>query len=81
MSACTSVDRITEICRECFSLSKVILPVSIKKIGWASFDNCRDLIVIDFNGTLEQWGQVELEKWKLSSGITTIHCLDGDYVL
>jgi hypothetical protein len=46
------------------------------------FLSCSSLTSITFEGTIEQWNNIDKNtNWNSSSYITTIHCIDGDITL
>ena len=64
-------------------LEKVILPSTIRKIGYSGdsriFENCPEFKEIFFSGTIEQWNAMEkTENWKTSTNAFKVHCADGD---
>ena len=66
----------------CKSLVTVNLPSTIKAIYTYVFDGCDVLKDIYYNGTKEQFGDVEFNHFSLrNSPLNTIHCLDGDIVV
>lgn len=65
----------------CSSLTEMTLGKGIKAIGERALaaDN---LTEVSFKGTKENWNSIAFdEKWNLYSGITVIHCSDGDIKL
>ena len=66
----------------CTSLTTIRIPDSVTSIGNGAFFMCETLSNIIFNGTIEQWKNIEIEK-KLNLGVpaTTVHCSDGDVEL
>ena len=45
----------------CSKLKSITLPSSITSIEWGNFYNCGDSIIINYNGTKEQWEKIEIE--------------------
>ena len=65
----------------CKLLEKITIPDTVTKIGTNAFNSCTNLTAINFEGTKEQWSNINLsDGWKDSS-LTTIHCSDGDITL
>ncbi len=75
----------------CKSLTSVYLPASITYIDICTFQNCVSLEHIYFDGTIEDWNNMdrmdyeedmdEMEMdllWNHNTGEYTIHCTDGD---
>ena len=47
-----------------------------------SFRNCTSLQAIDYEGTIEEWNNINISSdWCYDSAIETIHCSDGDIQL
>ncbi len=66
---------------ECKSLTEMTLGKGIKAFGERALaaDN---LTEVSFKGTKENWNSIVFDKnWNLYSGITVIHCSDGDIKL
>ena len=61
--------------QECTSLSSVTIPDSVTYIDYSAFDNCASLSNITYNGTVEQWKQIN----GYEDILIPIHCSDGDY--
>lgn len=66
----------------CSGLTSVVLPNSLTKIGVHGFFNCRDLHDIYYNGTQEEWADIEKGAvWDMlvgyNAGGYNVHCLDG----
>jgi hypothetical protein len=66
------------------SLKEIVIPISVKTIISPFFENATG-VTIKFNGTKEQWSNIELsEKWNYNSTeggekiVEIIHCTDGD---
>ena len=57
-------DSVVEICgnafKDCESLTGVYIPVSVKKLGDAIFLRCSELKDIYYEGTEEQWKEIEI---------------------
>ena len=58
----------------CENLTSVTIPASVTSIGWKAFLECTNLSEIQFNGTKEQWNNIE-KSWDI--GIPGIRCSDG----
>lgn len=63
----------------CAALESITLPSTIKYIGASAFSDCELLLDINFEGTMEQWNDVEKDHlWNTRTSFYTIHCTDGD---
>ena len=63
----------------CSSLKKLIISNEIITIGNEVFSACNNLTEITYNGTIEQWNQINKHDgdWNKNSYIETIVCTDG----
>ena len=43
----------------CFSLTRVVIPNSIKEIGMGAFASCNGLIEVSYSGTYDEWLRVK----------------------
>ena len=58
----------------CSMLTSVTIPNSVKKIGFAAFSDCKSLQKIYFNGTKQQWREIEKDNdWKKYSPAKIIY--------
>lgn len=63
----------------CTSLTQIDLPHSLLAIGGWSFDDCTNISSINYNGTIEEWGNVyKGTAWARGVATTVVHCTDGD---
>lgn len=63
----------------CTNLKYLSLPKDLKMIKTAPFDNCPKLQILNYQGTIDDWGKVQLNQgWNKYSSIKVIRCLDGD---
>ncbi len=63
---------------ECYKLTNIIIEDSITCISSYAFNGCSSLTSITFNGTKEQWKDVEKDyMWNNRTGNYVVHCLDG----
>ena len=67
----------------CESLKTVIIPKSITKLKSATFYKCTSLTTIIYEGTIEEWNNVEKHhdlnfSWNTSTGEYTVYCTDGE---
>jgi|GEM_PF-6483869 len=63
----------------CVSLANLSIPKNITFIDLFVFSHCSSLTELDYEGTTEEWGQVELwEDWAKYSSLTVVHCTNGD---
>jgi hypothetical protein len=64
---------------ECESLSSIVIPDSVTTIGKYAFTYCSSLSSISYNGTMEQWKEIEFYvDWNEEVPATVVHCTDGD---
>ncbi len=64
---------------DCHSLKSIKLPNSIKILGESCFNNIDDLIV-NYDGTSEEWGKVQKgSDW--AKGGTLVNTIDGQFVI
>lgn len=67
---------------KCTLLNKITLPSSIKIIEGNTFYGCTSLNNITYNGTVEQWNQIELGyNWNYNVPATYVQCSDGQVQL
>lgn len=60
-------------------LKSITIPISVKIIQLDAFSLCDNLSEIKYEGTINQWRQVEKPySWASFSGTTRVKCLDGD---
>ena len=62
---------------ECPSLKSVIIGNSVTSIGEEAFGHCPLLRSVTFNGTIEQWENVDLA-FGWNDYVELVHCTDGD---
>jgi hypothetical protein len=63
----------------CESITSVTIPRSVTSIESWAFYECKSLVVIKYDGTIEQWKKIEVDARKNESLTTNvIHCTDGD---
>ena len=62
---------------ECSSLKSVIIGNSVTSIGEEAFGHCPLLRSVTFNGTIEQWENVDLA-FGWNDYVELVHCTDGD---
>lgn len=66
---------------ECANLSEAVLPLSLQSIGASCFGFCEKLSSIVYNGTTEQWGEIELGMlWKSRVPAEDVRCTNGAVV-
>ena len=66
----------------CTSLINITIPNSVTNIGFRAFEDCTSLISITYQGTKNEWNNINKSSfWDSDSAITTIHCTDGDITL
>lgn len=75
---------ITIVCNgtffQCTSLTSVTLPQSIKEIESSVFNGTDNLKDVYYNGTKEQWADVQIKDCNVGLANAAIHCTDGDTV-
>lgn len=63
----------------CTNLKYLSLPKELKMIKFAPFYKCPKLQILNYQGTIDDWGKVQLnQSWNKHSSIKVIRCLDGD---
>ena len=63
----------------CTNLEYLSLPKDLKMIKGIPFAHCSNLQVLNYQGTIEDWGKVRINPhWNKYSSIKVIRCLDGD---
>lgn len=66
----------------CRDLTTLKISSSVKTIYTQAFNGCESLTAIRFDGTKEEWGQVELkDEWMGDAEIEKIICNDGEFSL
>lgn len=69
----------TQAFDSCTNLKYLSLPKSLKMIKGTPFANCSNLQILNYQGTIDDWGKVQLNpRWNKFSSIKVIKCLDGD---
>lgn len=63
----------------CKSLTKVIIPNHVIKIGKQAFEDCGDKLIIDYNGSKEDWKKIYNPKC-FQNTYFTVNCTDGTFV-
>ena len=62
----------------CANLNKVVIPSSVHAINWSAFSQCANLTVIEFNGSVQKWLDIEKgDSWNFNTGDYTIYCSNG----
>lgn len=68
--------------RHCTSLASIVIPDSVMSIEWQALSGCSSLASITFQGTIEQWNQINLgEDWNSDTLATYVQCTDGQVTL
>ena len=63
----------------CTNLEYLSLPKDLEMIKGTPFAYCSNLQVLNYRGTIDDWGKVQLnQSWNKYSSIKVIRCLDGD---
>jgi hypothetical protein len=67
---------------ECTSLTSITIPESVTSIGEWAFRICESLTSITFDGTIEQWNNINKgDDWNYDVPVTYIQCSDGQVYL
>lgn len=80
-------DSVTSIGRqafqECSSLTSIVIPNSVTSIGNQAFYDCFKLTSITFEGTIEQWNNINKGSYWTNSEVpaTYVQCTDGQVAL
>ena len=68
----------TNAFRNCTGLETVYLPSTLTSFGFASFGNCPKITNVHYNGTAEQWAQIDATDCTYGGNSTflkaTVHC-------
>ena len=65
--------------RYCSSLMKITIPDSVTSVGEEAFYYCFKLTDINYNGSMEEWKNMEDGKnLRYQTGNYVVHCTDGD---
>lgn len=64
----------------CSALQTISIPVSVEIIEGLAFDNCMHLQMIEYQGTLEQWNQIDVAINAFEKGVRIV-CTDGEIVI
>ena len=60
------------------SLESIVIPKSITKINLKTFEDCSDLSLIKYDGTVAEWNAIDKEDgWRDDLRECVIVCLDG----
>ena len=63
----------------CSNLESITIGSGVTSIGDYAFCNCSNLTDIYYEGTMDQWNNIDLgTSWNRSTGTYTIHCNDGN---
>lgn len=60
----------------CSSLKSITIPDSVTSIGYEAFNNLGSDVLINFNGTKEEWKKIYNSK-AFTNTYFTVNCLDG----
>ena len=65
----------------CSSLKSIYIPQSVVSFGASVFYGCGELTLIEFEGTIDQWNQIEkTESWDNGMKTCTISCSNGTII-
>ena len=64
----------------CENLLSVVIGKGVTKIYYEVFAGCRALASITYNGTKEQWEQIDFadDAWNAEVPASVVHCTDGE---
>ncbi|MBQ6731307.1 MAG: leucine-rich repeat protein [Bacilli bacterium] len=66
----------------CSSLTSITIPKSATSIGDRAFYNCSSLTSLSYEGTMAEWGLIDLgNQWHNSVPTTLVHCSDGNVAI
>ena len=66
----------------CSTLTSFTVPNSVTSIGWSTFEYCSDLTSIAFEGTMEEWNNINKGNiWNYEVPATYVKCSDGQVEL
>lgn len=82
LKAITLPDLLVEIEAEtfsgCTSLESIVIPDSVTYIGSKALEYCKSLKKINFQGTKEQWNEIDKSfLWEYPSGSYVVYCSNG----
>jgi len=67
---------------DCAALESIYIPVGLETIGTYTFDYNNNIKHIYFDGTIQQWRQIEVDNSAFTKQCQiTVHCSDGDVPL
>ena len=66
--------------QNCPLLQTISIPVSVKMIDSLAFSECTQLKYVEYQGTMEQWEQIDLAQNAFEKGVT-IRCTDGEIII
>ena len=65
----------------CKSLNKITFPASLQTIKPSVFNNCYKLKDIYYNGTKEEWNNIEIHPYNYWPENINVHCINGSISL
>ena len=66
-------------CARCANLLELTIGENILEIGSNAFDSSTLLATINYQGTIAEWGDINLSSyWNFNIAATVVHCTDGD---
>lgn len=73
------VTRISDFVFAWLNITEVNIHRGVTFIGKMAFMRCTDLTSVNFDGTVEEWNNIEkTDDWDDYAGEYTVHCKDGD---
>ena len=62
----------------CTALANFTIAKSVKEMKAYVFNSCNKLKILNYEGSLKDWAEIEKQKnWNSSANLTKIQCLDG----
>lgn len=64
----------------CTALQSISIPVSVKVIDSLAFSDCTQFELVEYQGTMEQWNQIDVAINAFKQGVRIV-CTDGEIVI
>ena len=62
----------------CTNLERIVISDTVEYIGFFAFNGCDNLEVIEFEGTVEQWKNMQKDiSWNHGISGVVVECTDG----
>ena len=62
----------------CNQLSEVTLGSKCRMIGVGAFEGCDSLEIVNFDGNMQEWQQIDIRDWNKPIYLCTVRCRGGD---